>query len=123
VSTTDAVKSQLRRELAFLERGGYRVETSWRSSLFFEDSPICTNPGRSTECAKSGCVLMAFVPDGFRYEAVPCRHIPLNESGEPLQSLYRTGTNEEIEDAVRQWLISTIGELERGTSPEKTKVA
>jgi hypothetical protein len=61
---------------------------------------------------------MDFVPKECHYEAVPCRHIPLNEAGETVDSLYRTGTNEEIERALRQWLLTTIKRLEQPTQSE-----
>jgi hypothetical protein len=57
-------------------------------------------------------VLIGFVPKECRYEAVPCRHILLNEIGETVDSLYRTGTNEEIEQALQSWLLKTIRQLE-----------
>jgi hypothetical protein len=55
---------------------------------------------------------MSFVPKECRYEAVPCRHIPLDEIGETVDSLYRTGTNEEIEQTLQSWLLKNIGQLE-----------
>jgi len=55
---------------------------------------------------------MSFVPKERRHEAVPCRHIPLNDLGETIDTLYRTGTNEEIEDTLQSWLVKTIGQLE-----------
>ena len=58
------------------------------------------------------CVLMRFIPEECRHEAVPCRHISLNELGETIDSLYRTGTNEEIELALQTWLRETIRQLE-----------
>src|SRR5713226_5985374 len=70
---------------------------------------------RTIACPEADCVLMDFMPKECRYEAVPCRHIPLNEAGETVDSLYRTGTNEEIERAVRQWLLTTIKRLEQPT--------
>jgi hypothetical protein len=36
----------------------------------------------------------------------------LNEIGETLDSLYRTGTNEEIEQTLQSWLLETIQQLE-----------
>jgi hypothetical protein len=57
-------------------------------------------------------VLMNFVPKERRHEAVPCRHIPLNDLGETVDSIYRTGTNEEIEETLQSWLLKTIGQLE-----------
>jgi hypothetical protein len=53
-----------------------------------------------------------FCSEKMPYQAVPCRHIPLNEIGETLDSLYRTGTNEEIEQTLQSWLLETIQQLE-----------
>jgi hypothetical protein len=55
---------------------------------------------------------MRFVPTNCRFETVPCRHIPLNRIGETLESMYRTGTNEEIEQALESWLLNIIDQLE-----------
>ena len=55
---------------------------------------------------------MDFVPKGRHSEVAPCRHIPLNERGDTLDSLYRTGTNEEIEQSLTIWLRKTISQLE-----------
>ena len=41
-----------------------------------------------------------------------CRHIPLDEIGETVDSLYRTGTNEEIEQTLQGWLLKTIRQFE-----------
>ena len=42
----------------------------------------------------------------------PCRHIVLNERGETIDSLYRQGTEEELELAVIEWLRNTIQALD-----------
>lgn len=57
---------------------------------------------------------MPLVPPEYRSEPVPCRHIRLNDQKETVESLYRTGTEEELETALRGWLTRTIQELERG---------
>ena len=101
----------LRNELEFVRKGGYRAPLVWRAPLIFEDSPTCPKERCST-CPDSNCVLMSFVPKECRYEAVPCRHIPLDEIGETVDSLYRTGTNEEIEQTLQSWLLKNIGQLE-----------
>ncbi len=101
----------LRSELAFVSRGGYRSPIGWRCPLVFEDSPTCVKGSRSA-CPHKKCVLVNFVPKESRHELIPCRHIPLNEFGETLNSLYRTGTNEEIEQSLRCWLQRTIAQLE-----------
>jgi len=54
-----------------------------------------------------------FVPEQSRHEALPCRYIPLDESGEALETLYSTATNEEIQKTLREWLLKTIEELEQ----------
>jgi hypothetical protein len=55
---------------------------------------------------------MQFVPENARKERTPCIHIPLSPSRETLDSLYRTGTQQEIEEALGAWLRATIGRLE-----------
>jgi hypothetical protein len=41
VKITSAKLDALRKELEFLENGGYRMAMGWRAPLVFEDSPIC----------------------------------------------------------------------------------
>jgi len=101
----------LRNELQFVQKGGYRAPLVWRAPLIFEDSPTCPKERCST-CPDPNCVLMSFVPKECRSEAVPCRHIPLDEIGETVDSLYRTATNEEIEQTLQSWLLKTIRQLE-----------
>ena len=101
----------LKNELQFVQKGGYRVPLVWRALLVFEDSPTCPKE-RCSACPDTDCVLMRFVPKECRCEAVPCRHIPLNELGETVDSLYRTGTSEEIEQTLQSWLLETIRQLE-----------
>ena len=102
-------------ELAYLERGGYRNSTDahWYPKLIFQDSPTCLNfhhPLEPRPCSE--CPLMQFVPSEQKGKKIPCRHIPLNEQGVTLDSLYRTETPDEVEAAVAQWLRSTIQRLE-----------
>ena len=105
----------LKAELAYLERGGYRNSTHahWYPKLIFQDSPTCLNfhhPLEPRPCSE--CPLMQFVPSEQKDKKMPCRHIPFNEQGVTLDSLYRTGTPDEVEAAVAQWLRSTIQRLE-----------
>ena len=105
----------LKAELVFLEKGGYSgsVRQPWRYQLFFEDSPTCTNYSlrvHSEPCSE--CVLMPAVPAALRGEKIPCRHIPLNEEGETLDSLYRYADRPEIEEVFGTWLRSAISKLE-----------
>jgi len=55
---------------------------------------------------------MQLVPPEQRSEKIPCRHIPFNVFGENLDSLYRNGTQQEIEETVEEWLQATIQRLE-----------
>lgn len=117
MATTKDRLQVLRNELQFLDRGGYCSPIQWRSARIFEDSPTCPKDQWSA-CPHGDCVLLDFVPKQSRHEAIPCRHIPLNESGETLDTLYRTGTNEEIQKTLREWLLKTIAGLEQITQPE-----
>src|SRR2546426_6065234 len=104
----------LKFELQFLERGGYgrSPRTPWRPQFIFEDSPTCMNyhsPDQPQPC--SGCILMQLVPHERRGEKVPCRHIPINEAGDTVNSFYCFGTQEELEESLRAWLRATIRRL------------
>lgn len=116
MSTDDRdVLQVLKFELEFLEQGGYgrSPRAPWRRPLIFEDSPTCLNfddRARPNPCQE--CLLMQFVPPEHRLNAFPCRDIPLNENRESVDSFYRWGTQEELEDAVRGWLRKTIKRLE-----------
>ena len=106
------VLARLKSELEFLEKGGYWKPSS-REQLTFQDSPTCLNYkhlGDSRPCSE--CVLFRFVPADRRKEKIPCRHIPLNEQSETIDSLHRQRTQESIETAVSRWLRSAIQELE-----------
>jgi hypothetical protein len=105
----------LKFELEFLEKGGYgrSPREAWRPQFIFEDSPTCMN----YDCKESPepcthCVLTQLVPPEFRSVKTPCRHIPLNEAGETLDTLYRYDDQPEIEDSVGKWLRKTIATLE-----------
>ena len=105
----------LKLELDFLKKGGYShsPREPWRAQLIFEDSPTCMNYDRKQDLRPcSECVLMQFVPPEHRAEKIPCRHIPLTRAGETLSDLYLGGTQEEIEDAMADWLRNTIAQLE-----------
>jgi hypothetical protein len=99
----------LRLELRFLELGLYRAPTPGRPLLIFQDSPACPRYGAAT-CPN--CALMQFAPSKCRSEEVPCHQIPLNDARETVDILYRTGTEEELEEAVGRWLTATIKRLE-----------
>ena len=105
----------LKFELEFLEKGGYgrSPREAWRPQFIFEDSPTCMN----YDCKDSPdpcthCVLTQLVPPEFRSAKTPCRHIPLNEAGESLDTLYRYDDQPEVEDTVAKWLRATIAKLQ-----------
>lgn len=106
--------SVLKLELEFLEQGGYGrlPREAWRARFVFEDSPTCMNFNSTHREPCSACLLTQLVPEDAKNEQKPCIHIPLSPSGETLDSLYRTGTQPEIEEALGVWLRATIGQLE-----------
>lgn len=104
----------LRFELEFLEQGGYGrlPREAWRSRLIFEDSPTCPNFNSREQVPCEECALAPLFPEQALLENVPCDHIPITPMGDTLESLYRTGTQREIEDALGGWLRATIKRLE-----------
>ena len=104
----------LKFELEFLEQGGYGrlPRESWKPRLVFEDSPTCMNFNSKDREPCSECLLMQLVPENARKEQTPCLHIPLSLRGDTLDSLYRTGTQQEIEESLGAWLRATISRLE-----------
>jgi len=111
MSTKEELLKRLKKELEFLESGGYRDPDLWRAPRIFEDSGTCSYPyGRRTACS-SDCPLLTFVPVGRRKDNFPCRHIPLNADGYTLESMYHNNSHQEIEDAVRTWLLETIAKI------------
>jgi hypothetical protein len=105
----------LKFELNFLEKGGYGRSSRepWRPVFIFEDSPTCMNYDCKDDPAPcNDCVLMQLVPPELRAGKTPCRHIQLNASGETLDSLYRYGDDHEIEETLKNWLRTSIAQLE-----------
>ncbi len=118
--TYDLVKI-LETELRFLDNGGYRNPDMWRPQFVFLDSPTCAHPagsGRPEAC--SDCPLIGFVPKARRDAPVPCHHIPLTKEGFTVDSLYRWGTQEELENALRGWVVDKIEAL-TGDSEQKAE--
>ncbi len=105
----------LKFELAFLEKGGYgrSPRARWRPQFIFEDSPTCMNyDSKENPGPCSNCVLMQLVPPERHSEKIPCRHIPFDASGETLDSLYRYGDQNEVEETAGNWLRATVARLE-----------
>ncbi len=101
--------NMLKKELAFLEHGGYGGRMPWRPVSMFLDSPSCPNRldvERSTPCSE--CWLFTFVPERFRQEIDACHFIPLNADGESVHSMSRQYTTAEVEAALKTWLKAEI---------------
>ncbi len=111
LSEHETLLSTLRRELEFLESGGYRASSTWRPPMIFEDSPICLRT-ENASCEGTACPLLRVLSPELRHRQTPCRYISLNDKGETVDSFYKTGTPEELEAALRQWLTTKIRELE-----------
>ncbi len=103
------VVDTLRLELKLLELGLCRPATPARPLLIFQDSPTCLRYG---DAPCPNCALTQFVPSECRSEVAPCQQIQLNDARETVDSLYRTGTQEELEETVGEWLKATIRRLE-----------
>lgn len=106
----------LKRELAFLDSGGYRRSSNfpWRARYIFEESPSCPNSADRTRPHRCiDCWLMEFVVPDLRTEQVPCRFVELGTGGVTVDSLYRCATLSESEKALRHWLYERIREVER----------
>jgi hypothetical protein len=52
------------------------------------------------------------VPPERQNREIPCRHIPLNEAGDTIASLSKLATHDQVEAAIRGWLVKEIGKLE-----------
>ena len=52
------------------------------------------------------------VPAEAQTENVPCHHIPMNASGETIDSMERQYNQQEMEDAVKNWLKDAITRIE-----------
>jgi hypothetical protein len=89
-----------------------------RPWAIFRESPACFNYGcfdydcREHPSPCTDCVLIQFVPLERRLEAFPCRYIPLDASGETLDSLHGCHEETGVVERVRDWLQATIQRLE-----------
>src|SRR5437762_1144613 len=106
----------LKRELDFFDTNGYGLpfRSSWRPTLLFRDSSVCLNFSSSQPLQPcSNCRLFKFVPVTQCATLMPCHHIPLNRNGDTIASLYRSGTQQQLDAAFHQWLRSTIEKSEK----------
>jgi len=115
----------LRFELEFLEAGGYgrSPRAPWRPQYFFEDSLTCMNyDSKENPCPCTDCVLIHLVPPDLHSAKYPCRHIPLDSSGETLNTLDQHSDQRLIEEKVGNWLRAKIQRLEEGQITAQQKV-
>jgi len=103
-------------ELDFIEKGGYgrSVKTPWKPTSVFQDSLSCLNygyPYRAHPC--SSCSLIDFVPSEERGQTVPCHHIPLNETGDTVETLETEENQQKMEESVKKWLRLRIEHIEQ----------
>jgi nucleotide-binding universal stress UspA family protein len=116
VSSNHSFLAALKAELAFLDKGGYGrpFRSGWRPTLLLRDSPICPNFGNdSGEHGCSECFLTDAVPGDTSLALFPCHHIRLNDAGDTIASLQRTGTQAELDRTYREWLCALIEKFEK----------
>jgi hypothetical protein len=108
----------LREELVFLEGGGYSgLSRPSQGKSIFQDSATCLNygyPYRAHPCNE--CQMLDFVTPEDQKKRIACHFINLNERGETIESLEQHGDEDELEQAVKGWLQSTIDVVEEERS-------
>jgi hypothetical protein len=109
----------LKRELDFLEKGGYATPRERRGPQFvFQDSPSCLNfdPAQTPKLC-SDCLLTQLAPENFRNRNIPCRYIQLSDSGATTKERWRHQGGDpsvmaEIEylcNSTDFWVLGTLG--------------
>ena len=109
----------LKDELDFIEKGGYgrSVRTPWQPKSTFQDSLTCINyadPNHTHPCKE--CHLLDFVSPEHQSEEVPCHFIPLNETGETIETLEPEDNEAKLERQVNDWLRARIRQIEEERS-------
>ena len=109
----------LKGELDFLQNGGYSQSdrTPWQPKSAFQESLTCINygyPYRAHPCNE--CHLLDFVDAEHQLEAIPCHFIPLNRSGETIDSLELDQDEERLQRKLEDWLRVTIHDIEEKRS-------
>lgn len=113
----------LQEELDFIEKGGYgrSVRTPWHPKSAFQDSLICINyadPNHTRPCSE--CHLLAFVNPEHQDEEIPCHFIPLNESGETIETLELEDDQAKLEEKIKEWLRARIRDIQEERSKQGT---
>ena len=113
---------QLKLQRSILNDGGYgrSVRTPWKATQLFRDSLTCLNLDETVKkhpCNE--CLLWEWVPEEHHDEDIPCHFIPLNAQGESIASLEEENQRDQADRALREWLDSTIAQLEQRLAKEK----
>jgi len=112
---TEELLTTLKFELEFIRANGYAksLRSPWRDPALFLDSPTCLNFTANVSVRPCDeCELHEFVPAEHYSKTVPCHHIPLNQSGQTIDSLEWETNEAGLERAVEKWLEDTITRLE-----------
>ena len=116
------VLETLKFELQLLESGIYNpsVTTPHIQPQVLIDSLTCLNyqdQTRSIPCDE--CKLIQFVPENKTKHYNPCHHIPLNDSGDTIESFMKLGDQSKLIKTVRTWYKTQIAKLEQESIVEK----
>jgi hypothetical protein len=114
---------QLKLQRSILKDGGYgrSVRTPWKEEQIFRDSITCLNVGEPVKkhpCSE--CLLWEWVPEEHKDEDIPCHFIPLTPQGQNIAEMEESGNREAAEQALGEWLDSTIEQLEAKLAQQKT---
>jgi len=115
---------QLKLQRDIVKDGGYgrSVRTPWKEERIFRDSITCLNVGEQVKKhACNECLLWEWVPEEHKDEDIPCHFIPLTAEGQNIAELEESGNREGAEQALAEWLDSTILQLEQRLAAEGTR--
>jgi hypothetical protein len=114
------VLQMLRYELNYLEQGGFdRDRATFGTESPFLGTFACINYGdplRAHACRE--CLLHQFVPEDKQTEELPCHYILLSASGETIAELIKQKDPNRMVFALKQWLRTTIANLEATLEPK-----
>ncbi len=81
------------------------------SGCFFPDTSLCVNYGRLVDPAGCrSCLLLRYVPQKYRNDALPCFRIVL-DGGRSLLELCFELDSRDLEEAVLRWLSDRASDL------------
>jgi hypothetical protein len=115
----EEIIEQLKFEIEMIEKGRYYppVRVPRLQPEIFRDTITCLNVGLTEKkypC--SSCFLSEFVPPQLRNDpGEGCHKIPLNESGDTIESLKAADDPFRLQETVLGWLKKTVPTLERGS--------